>query len=279
MNHQRSILTLTAARNHFKVVLGLAAVAMALASVMSAAAAPGGPHDAKGPPPGAHKAGGIREQFGGGKRGPDGKRPDHEHGPGHGMAGAPGFNGPHHDAMPPGLQKKLEELKQKEAAGKLTDDEKKELARLTQFQEHRKSREERKARLAELKQKETDGKLTDDEKKELEKAKQIQARHDELDKRDRDRAETRRQRAREAKRQALKESPKVANDAATTAEYKKYAERLAKLERAKELATADQNTDAVSKIDKLIAQETQRHQAWLAKQRAATNAASQGAQQ
>lgn len=279
MNHQRSILTLTTARGHFKVVLGLAAVAMALASVTSAAAAPGGPHDAKGPPPGAHKGAGIREQFGGGKPGPDGKRPEHEHGPGHGAAGTPGLNGPHHDAMPPGLQKKLEELKQKEAAGKLTDDEKKELARLNQFQERRQTREERKARLADLKQKEAAGKLTDDEKKELEKATQVQARQDELEKRDRERAETRKQRAREAKRQALKESPKVANDAATTAEYKKHAERLAKLERAKELATADQNTDAGAKIDKLIAQEKQRHQAWLAKQQAATNAASQGAKQ
>lgn len=181
--------------------------------------------------------------------------------------------------MPPGQQKKLEELTQKETAGTLTPEEKTELARLKQFQQRRQTREERKARLTELKAKETGGKITPEEKAELEKMQQIQARHDELEKTLKVREENRKQRSREAKREALRESPKVASDAATTAEYKKYAERLAKLERARDLATADQNTEAVAKIEKLVTQENQRHKAWLAKQAAAANAAGQGVKQ
>jgi hypothetical protein len=285
MNHQRSILPLAAKRRRLPALIAVAAATLALLGVTNAVAGPPGPKDPR-PPPGATMKGGLRDMFGGGKadgkHGPDGKAgPDGErHGPGHGgpqgTAGAPGLGGPHHGGMPPGLQKKLDELKQKEAAGKLTDDEKKELARLNQFQQRRLTRDERRARLAALKQKETDGKLTPDEKAELEKVQKVHERYEDLAKKAKERADSRKQRSREAKRQALKESPKVRSDAATTAEYRKHAERLAKLERAKELATADQNTDAATKIDKLIAQETQRHQAWLAKQTAA-NAASQGA--
>ena len=280
MNQQRSIPAHQATGRRVKLLLSVAVATVALIGVGSATAGP------KGPPPGAPKAG-LREMFGGGR--PDGKhgpgdkpgdgtrKHDHEHGPGHEVGGAPGVDGPPHGGMPPGLQKKVDELKQKEAAGTLTDDEKKELARLSQFHQRRQSREERQARLTELKQKETAGNLSDAEKQELDKVQQIQARHEEMDKRAKERAESRKQRSRDAKRQALKEAPKVATDGAATAEYKKHAERLAKLERAKELASADQNADAVTKIEGLITQETQRHQAWLAKQTAAANATSQGA--
>jgi hypothetical protein len=276
MNHQRSIPMLAATRRRLKSLLGLAAAMLALASVTNAGAAPGGPKDPR-PPPGAAVKGGLREMFGGGKA--DGKHgPGGMHGPGQGTAGAPGFSGHNHGGMmPSGQQKKLEELTQKETAGTLTPEEKAELARLKQFQQRRQTREGRKARLTALKEKETSGKITPEEKAELEKMQQVQARHDELEKTAKAREENRKQRSREAKRQALKESPKVASDAATTAEYKKYAERLAKLERARDLANADQNTDAVAKIEKLVAQENQRHQTWLAKQTAAANAASQGA--
>jgi hypothetical protein len=163
-------------------------------------------------------------------------------------------------------KKHMDELLQKEKENKLTEDEKKELQQLKQdrpHHDHGLHGAKRKARIEELKQK--GDKLTDDEKKELEKAEKAQARHEEVDKKLKEKAETRKLRLRDAKRQALKDAPTVGKDAAVTAEYKKHAERLAKLERAKELASADENTDAVQRVDSLIAKENARHQSWMGK--------------
>ncbi|MGC4063324.1 MAG: hypothetical protein QM784_01455, partial [Polyangiaceae bacterium] len=158
---------------------------------------------------------------------------------------------------------------------KLTDDEKKELEQLKQARPHHDRGlhgAKRKARIEELKQK--GDKLTDDEKKELENAEKAQTRHEEVDKKLKEKAETRKNRSREAKRQALKETPNIGKDAAVTAEYKKHAERLAKLERAKELASADENTEVVQRIDALIAKENARHQDWMSKHPAKSEGAS-----
>ncbi len=71
---------------------------------------------------------------------------------------------------------------------------------------------------------------------ELVKVRQIRASHDALAKRWAELAQSRKNRVRDAKRQALKEYPKLSEDDAATAKYRKHAERLAKLERGKELA-------------------------------------------
>lgn len=285
MNETRSIPMRVATGKRLWTLLGFAAVTMAVASASSAIAAPGdeskdrsGPHQGKGPPPGASK-GGLREQFGGGK--PDGKPGDEGKKLGHdhkGAAGAPGAYG-HHGVGPEVLKKRLEELSKKEAAGTLTDADKKELERLKQFHQRRLTREERKARLNELREKESAGKLTPDEKAELGKVQEIQARHEALEQAAKAREENRKQRVRDAKRHALKEFPKLTQDAAATAEYRKHAERLAKLERAKELASADKNSDVVTRIEALLSREKQRHQAWLTKHQPAAQGANQGANQ
>jgi hypothetical protein len=191
----------------------------------------------------------------------------HPHGPGPG-ASAEGER-PSPEAMQ-ARKKRMEELLQKEKDNKLTDEEKKELQEIKQDRPHHDRGlhgAKRKARIEELKQK--GDKLSDDEKKELEQAEKSQTRHDEIDKKQKEKAESRKARSREAKRQALKDAPKLGKDAAVTAEYRKHAERLAKLERAKELATADENSDVVQRIDALIAKENSRHQDWMSKHQTA----------
>jgi NAD-dependent DNA ligase len=76
-------------------------------------------------------------------------------------------------------------------------------------------------------------------------------------------AQTRPKRSRDSKRQALQEYPNLGDSAVAAAEYEKHANRLAQLERAKELALADQRTDVSQKVDTLMAQENKRHQNWL----------------
>jgi hypothetical protein len=279
----------SATRRRWRMVVGLAALAMALTSVTdSSAAAKAGPGDPMGHPPqggppgGGRGRGGIREQFGGPRpegKGPDGAERDARHfGRGHeqGVAGAPGMNPRLHGPLLEARQKRAAELKQKEAQGTLTDQEKQELWAL---QQPRLTMEQRKARMSELEQKQASGKLTAEEQAELDRGKQMQVRREAMEKRFAEMAQNRKNRARDAKRQALKEHPNLGKDANATAEYQKHAERLAKLERAKEVAVADQRTDVVTKIDALIAQENQRHQAWLAKNPAPAAAPSAGASQ
>jgi hypothetical protein len=177
------------------------------------------------------------------------------------------------------MKQRLAQLQQKDAQGTLTADERQELAGLSQSSGRHQNGTQRRARLADLKQKESAGTLTADEKTELNKAQQIQARHDALEKGATAKAQTRQDRSRDSKRQALKEYPSLGQNADATAEYQKHAERLAMLERAKDLATADQRTDSMQKIDTLIAQENQRHQTWLTQHPPTTQGSSQGAAQ
>jgi len=139
--------------------------------------------------------------------------------------------------------------------------------------------EQRKARVTELQQKQASGKLTDEEKAELERAQKFLERHEAIEKRFAERSQDRKSRAREAKREALKEYPNLGKDAAAMAEYRKHAERLAKLERAKEIATADERSDAMAKIDELIEKEKNRHQAWVEKHAPKAQPSTQGAAQ
>jgi hypothetical protein len=180
-----------------------------------------------------------------------------------GPGGAPGFEPRHHSQAPEAVQKRIEELKQK--GNKLSADERRELERLSRPMPGRRTGHARKARLAELEEKESAGKLGAEEKLELERVRKIEARHDELQKRKDSQLKDRKSRSREAKRRALAETPNLDRNAPALAEYRKHAERLAKLERAKELAAADENSEMVQKLDTLIAKENQRHQAWLAK--------------
>lgn len=266
MNHLRlSFLHQTRRRS---TLFGVLAAAIALAGVTDAFAEGKGPKDQKG-------------QHESGKPG-DGKAKDHKPGMDHGKpdhrgpGGAPGMDRRDGETREAG-KKHFDELKQKEKDGKLTSDEKTELEKLKEHHDHGRhlGAVKRKARLEELKQK--GDTLTDDEKAELEKLKKVQSRHDDVDKKAAERAESRKVRSREAKRQALKDAPNVGKDAAATAEYKKHAERLAKLERAKELATADENKEVVQKVDALLAQETQRHQNWVMKNQSRVQSGSQGA--
>lgn len=258
--------------------LGFCVLGMALTPVLDATADPkGGPKDkdpkaqhepkdrAAADRPGAKR---DRDERGG----PEGKM-DRKMGHGHGAAGAAGVAGPHHHDLK-AIGKRLKELLEKQEAGKLTADEKAELARLKQHP-GRHWGILRRGLLDELEAKEKAGKLSDEEKSDLEKARKIEKRHDEIKKKFAEAAAKRKDRARDAKRQALTEFPKLHENAAAVAEYKKHAERLAKLDRAKELATADENTDMVQKVGKLVSAEKARHQAWLIKNQPKAQGAAQ----
>ena len=52
---------------------------------------------------------------------------------------------------------------------------------------------------------------------------------------------------------------------AMTEEVKNHARRLARLERVKDLAEDAKDTDAAARVDKLIAKENARHEAWMTK--------------
>lgn len=287
MNHRRPFFLPkpVKARRSVRMFLGFCVLAMALTPVLNAAADPKGDPKDKGPKaqheskdrpaPAADKPGLKREREERG--GPEGKM-DRDHGRmghGQGAAGAAGTAGPHHhDLDLKAIGKRLKELREKEEAGKLTADEKAELARLKQHP-GRHWGILRKGLIEELEAKEKTGKLSDAEKSDLEKARKIQKRHDEMKQKSAEAAAKRKERARDAKRQALAEFPKLHQNAAAVAEYKKHAERLAKLERAKELAEADENTEMVQKVGKLVSTEKARHQAWLSKNQPKAQGAAQ----
>ena len=261
--------------------LGLATIAITLgqAKVATAEAGSGdqrghrrGDNSAHGDRPGA---GNDQHRRGGGGAG----NRDHEQG----HAGGTGVEHRDHAARGQEMEQRLADLQAKNAQGTLTASEQQELARLQQFSSRRQTDAQRKARLAELKQKETAGTLAPNEKTELDKVQQIQARHEALDLSTGQKAQTRPKRSRDSKRQALQEYPNLGDSAVAAAEYEKHANRLAQLERAKELALADQRTDVSQKVDTLMAQENQRHQNWLTQHpptpQGNTQAASQGAAQ
>lgn len=285
MNHLRLFFSLPRglARRAFRTFLGFSAMTLALTVLTDASAEPKagakerkdakGQQEARKGPPG-DKAGPRDER---GRGGPEGK-PDREHGmhpwmhPHAGAAGAPGWGGHGHDLK--AIGQRLKELTDKEAAGKLTADEKAELARLKQHP-GRHFGILRRGLIAELEAKEKAGKLTDEEKSKLEKARKLEEKHEAMKKAFEQKAEDRKERVREARRKALSEFPKLSENAVAVAEYKKHAERLAKLERAKGLAEADENSEMAQKIDKLIATEKQRHQAWLSKNQSKAQGAAQ----
>jgi hypothetical protein len=269
------------ARRSVRSLLGFCVLAMALTPVWSAAADPKGDHSReKGPKaqhepkdrPGAEKPGAKRDRDdrGGGL---EGKMEHGKMGHGPGVAGAGGVGGPHHHDLK-AVGKRLKELLEKQEAGKLTAQEKAELARLKQHP-GRHWGILRRGLLDELEAKEKTGKLSDEEKADLEKARKIQKRHDEIKNKFAEAAAKRKERARDAKRHALTEFPKLHQNAAAVAEYKKHAERLAKLERAKGLAAADENAAIVQKVESLVNAEKARHQAWLTKNQPKTQGAAQ----
>jgi len=281
MNHLRLFFSLPhgMARRSFRTFLGFSAMTLALTVLTDASAdskqgakegkdAKGQQEARKGPP--GDKAGPRDER---GRGGPEGK-PDREHGMRlhEGAAGAPGRGHPGHDLK--AIGQRLKELTEKEAAGKLTTDEKAELARLKQHP-GRHFGILRKGLITELEAKEKAGKLTDEEKSKLEKARKIEEKHEAMKKAFEKKAEDRKERVREARRKALTEFPKIPENALAVAEYKKHAERLAKLERAKGLAEVDDNDDMAQRIDKLVSAEKQRHQAWLSKNQSKAQGAAQ----
>ncbi|HEY5961061.1 MAG TPA: hypothetical protein VIV60_31105 [Polyangiaceae bacterium] len=291
-NFTRKAHALRALANHTRMVVGGSILfALVFASGTGLAEPKAGP-GADTPPHGLGKKGGAspKELFGGpsghrkGEHGdnanaPGDAHPSDHHGHGIGVAGAPGTDGHHHGMGAELLQKRLTELKQKQAAGSLTPAENQELERLEKMPKLPIGPAHRKARLAELSEKESSGKLSGDEKSELANLKQVEARHEAMAKRFAEMAQQRKDRSRDAKRRALNEFPHLDKDASALAEYQKHADRLAKLERAKDLASADQRAELLQKIDALIAKENERHQSWLSKHKPNTQATSQGAAQ
>ena len=122
----------------------------------------------------------------------------------------------------------------------------------------------RKARYSDLKARQDAGTLSPAEQAELERLRTFEARKKALESTEKTNAENRKKRAQEAKRQALRENPNVAKDPAATEEFRKHAERMAKLERAQALATTDDDKELLQRINTLIGKEQQRHGAWLA---------------
>jgi uncharacterized protein YnzC (UPF0291/DUF896 family) len=184
---------------------------------------------------------------------------------------APGKKGGPDEAGPPG--KRVAELKQKEKAGTLTEEEKAELGQMKQRRMGKmKRRAARKARLAELEEKQKAGKLTDEEKAELEKLEKIKKRHAALKGKFAKRAKDRAKRRRAAKRKAMQEFPGLVKNEQARAAFGKHGMRMARLERAREVAEAEGLDELVARIDKLMEKEKQRHEKWVAKHKAAAPA-------
>ena len=212
----------------------------------------------------AQPGGGKMRPYPGAPGGPAGKMRPYP-----GATGGPGkkMGGP---GQPPGVgdpaerRKRFVELRHRKTVGKLTDEEKAELKKMWKGMGPR--RKWRGERLAELEKKESDRKLTADEKQELERIRQVRKRHEALKQKWEERRTSRAKRRRAAKRKALMEFPRLrADDRMALAEYGKHGQRMAMLERARQVAEAEGRDDLVARIDKLIAKEQQRHQKWVAK--------------
>jgi len=249
-------------------VLGVLAIASMVAYVSRAYAQPSGHDGHEGPAKAAHGQAGPHADQGPGKgEHSEGMRGMHEreHGAQERERGAGRDAGLAlgHGGRQEAVQHRIDELEKK--GDKLTLDEKEELTRLRSHPFHRIPFAKLKGRLQELQSKQDAGKLADGDQKELERLQKIQTRHAALEGAHQAQAQSRVNRSRDAKRRALQENPKVGKDVATNTEFTKYAQRMAKLDRAKELAAADEDTELVQKIDSLIAKEQQRHQAWVTK--------------
>lgn len=193
--------------------------------------------------------------------GPMGKPGEGRGMPGHGPMGMPGRD-------PMGHAKRFAELEAKEKAGTLTDEEKAELEKIRSFHaKHQARREARRARFAELQEKEKAGTLTDEEKAELEKITQIRERFTALQKKHIQRMRDRKERRRENRRKLLKAFPSLVHNPEAHEEFVKHARRVAKLERAREVAEAGGRDELLTRIDKLLEKENARHDDWLAKRK------------
>lgn len=170
-----------------------------------------------------------------------------------------------HGMGPMGMPgQRFTELVEKEKAGTLTDEEKAQLEQLRKVHAMITARREaRQARFAELGEKEKAGTLTDEEKSELAKIKAIQGRFDALKQKYADRAKDRAERRKASKRLALQAFPGADKNPPARAEFIKHARRIAMLDRARELAEAGERDDLVARIDKLLAKEKTRHDAWV----------------
>jgi uncharacterized protein YnzC (UPF0291/DUF896 family) len=183
------------------------------------------------------------------------------------MGKSPGQPGASGDEKDGNDGQRLSELIQKEKDGALSEAEKTELDGLRAHPPmglgH--GRAARKARTEELAQKQSSGKLSDDEKSELERLQKKRDRFDGLEKKHETSKVDRDKRRLDSKRQALKSFPGYEKNAPARDEFKKHARRLAQLQRAKDVADADERIEQVARIDKLIAKENQRHDTWMAK--------------
>jgi len=232
-----------------RLMLPAAALCLILGLASATLAQPGGGKQR--PYPGGPPGGGAMRPYPGAGQGAKGKAdPKNDKG----RPEAPGEHG-----------RRVAELKQKEAKGALTEEERQELEKLKQQRHKGKRREARQARLAELKQKEASGQLTDEEKAELEKLEKIQERHAKLKSKRQELKQNRLVRRRAARRKALAEFPGLLANESAIAEFGKHGQRMAKLERAREVAEAEGLDALVARIDKLMAQENKRHEQWVSK--------------
>jgi hypothetical protein len=110
-----------------------------------------------------------------------------------------------------------------------------------------------------------DGKLSDDERAELSKLTTYRKEHRWLARTEAKRDKTRAERARNGKRKLLRRFPGVLKDQKARAELKKHAERDAMLERMLDLARLESNTALFARIKKLREKERARHDTWMNK--------------
>ena len=242
---------------HARAVVGVMTVAWAITNATAAAAEPAGDHGRKEhpnfPPPGQRERGpGMGERGPGmGERGPG----MGERGPGMGerpnMRDMRDMRGHEHDR-----DAGVAHDRDRDRDGGVMHG--------PHDANHRMPWAARKARYSDLKARQDAGTLSPAEQAELERLQTFEARKKALESTEKTNAENRKKRAQEAKRQALRENPNVAKDPAATEEFRKHAERMAKLERAQALATTDDDKELLQRINTLIGKEQQRHGAWLA---------------
>ncbi len=220
-------------------------------------------------------------QPGGGKRrplpgapAPDDRRPlpgASEHG-GHGQMGPKGKHGGPAEAESPeeaaARGKRVAELKKKQKEGTLNVEEEEELAQMKQRRRGKGPRAARTARITELEKKKADGKLSDEEAQELAKLQKINERHKELKQKHAKRNQDRAERRRASKRMALGQFRDIDKDQEALAAFGKHGQRMAKLERAREVAEAEGRDELVKRIDQLLEKEKARHQKWVEKHKA-----------
>jgi chromosome segregation ATPase len=148
-------------------------------------------------------------------------------------------------------QEKREELKENR-------DEKRE-----QRDELKEKHAAKKERHQELKEKEKAGTLSDDEKAELEQMGKrrdaLKAKHAELKAKHAELKKTWKKRRVDARKKVLDKWPNIRKHPAAVNEMKTHARRMAHLNRAKAVAAAEGRDDLVARIDTLIGKEQARH--------------------